>query len=919
MSNFINRYKSQPFGFANQDVGRSIRAEKHASRRKTVRGKTFNENRNILDSSLKEALTEKPKIPTAAETRMARLLRWKVDRDRRKKLEQAKKKRPFIVGKVHHKIYSPISKDEHATSIVASKTVCKSNKCVPPAPPKRITRATEKRLMLKAQLNKINNVPMKIDNSVKNKQPKLSKRQEESFAPEGYEFKPPKNLKRVPLFGRETNSINDSFNYTLTPFTRVSRVSRKSSVTNLPAQPINTILNTSYTIEKKQDDDNDCNTDEDSTESLVLRLSPNDQKLLNSSSRHSSRSRKNNDDSSNNVNKKDEESNKKLNDSQKEEEKEKQMKSSFNLNCTTNDSIPTKESVTKNVNISVEEEERTAQYFELLLNKEIERQSQLCEKWVKIKEEPGVTEDAHYQINQAIGQTNLLMNKKFVKFRNLVSDCTTGQGEMLVTCNDLQGFWDMMYIEVDDCNLRFQKLEQLRSRGWEEEQVIAIKKPRARKKEAATRKAVRTKSNGLGAFLAKRKQNMVEGTQNNNETKNPGIVNNEILSSKYENNENSPNCKFRVLRKLQLSDTKKLESPLTMIKISRMCKTPEVRLDDTIPYINLRQTPSRGILKQLKHSCTKLAHKVNFNDNVVSTNKDEIKNSAAVLTERDDLDFDCVGQETNAGRKLTFSDNSFEEPTNVFDDGRNSDSKKYANTNMCAQKTVPTTNIVSATPLQKSMLDCKSSTPSPSRKLTRQDAFDKDDESPPLNIVVSTPFKEVVDNTDSNESKQKLQKHVSVNKEQKTAEQHSDNIRILRNRSIIPGNTPTQKKRYSRKLSMNVQELEYKENKTPTKAKSKSLNKDNTLVQSEVDLHEAIRGMSLEEEHGRRRSSRRSVKFSEKECSGCVDKQTFSMTPHVRRSRAQSTEKKRSMATKESTDTTEKLPERVRRSRSRKA
>ncbi|XP_011859808.1 PREDICTED: uncharacterized protein LOC105557233 [Vollenhovia emeryi] len=31
-------------------------------------------------------------------------------------------------------------------------------------------------------------------------------------------------------------------------------------------------------------------------------------------------------------------------------------------------------------------------------------------------------------------------------------DCETGRGEMLVTCRDLQGFWDMAYLVVENCD-----------------------------------------------------------------------------------------------------------------------------------------------------------------------------------------------------------------------------------------------------------------------------------------------------------------------------------------------------------------------------------------------------------------------------------------------------------------------------------
>ncbi|EZA48387.1 hypothetical protein X777_13694, partial [Ooceraea biroi] len=44
--------------------------------------------------------------------------------------------------------------------------------------------------------------------------------------------------------------------------------------------------------------------------------------------------------------------------------------------------------------------------------------------------------------------------------------------------------------------------------------------------------------------------------------------------------------------------TKKLRSPFAAMKISQMCKTSEVQLDDTITYVNSGQTPGKSILKK---------------------------------------------------------------------------------------------------------------------------------------------------------------------------------------------------------------------------------------------------------------------------------------------------------------------------------
>jgi hypothetical protein len=55
-------------------------------------------------------------------------------------------------------------------------------------------------------------------------------------------------------------------------------------------------------------------------------------------------------------------------------------------------------------------------------------------------------------ICSAVGQTQLLLRKKFSQFHGLIDRCekfskfdTTGAP---VTCSDLDGFWDLVYMQV---------------------------------------------------------------------------------------------------------------------------------------------------------------------------------------------------------------------------------------------------------------------------------------------------------------------------------------------------------------------------------------------------------------------------------------------------------------------------------------
>ena len=64
---------------------------------------------------------------------------------------------------------------------------------------------------------------------------------------------------------------------------------------------------------------------------------------------------------------------------------------------------------------------------------------------------------------------------RFRQFAGLVDNCEFGIGEKETTCQDLQGFWDMVYFQVEDVVEKFARLGQLEEKNWVEE-VVAEKK-----------------------------------------------------------------------------------------------------------------------------------------------------------------------------------------------------------------------------------------------------------------------------------------------------------------------------------------------------------------------------------------------------------------------------------------------------------
>lgn len=53
------------------------------------------------------------------------------------------------------------------------------------------------------------------------------------------------------------------------------------------------------------------------------------------------------------------------------------------------------------------------------------------------------------EIRTAIGLAKLLINQKLKQFKGLIDDSEFHTGEKEITCTDLQGFWDMVYFEVN--------------------------------------------------------------------------------------------------------------------------------------------------------------------------------------------------------------------------------------------------------------------------------------------------------------------------------------------------------------------------------------------------------------------------------------------------------------------------------------
>jgi len=113
--------------------------------------------------------------------------------------------------------------------------------------------------------------------------------------------------------------------------------------------------------------------------------------------------------------------------------------------------------------------------FRSILESETCKLTQMCDRWVIKLEEASetLTPEIKGEIRSIVGQGRLLMAERFGQFSALVDNCEFKKGEKETTCTDLQGFWEMIYIQVEDVYQKFSRLEALELRGWVEDVVVS--------------------------------------------------------------------------------------------------------------------------------------------------------------------------------------------------------------------------------------------------------------------------------------------------------------------------------------------------------------------------------------------------------------------------------------------------------------
>lgn len=167
------------------------------------------------------------------------------------------------------------------------------------------------------------------------------------------------------------------------------------------------------------------------------------------------------------------------------------------------------------------------EYFKNIATKTDKILSDQCEMWnAKMDQLPKDLlnyDEVCSTIRSTVGKANLLINAKgrFTQFRGLIKNCEFGLGEKETTCTDLQGFWEMIYFQVEDVEQKFKELEDLESKNWAiEKEVVKTATAQKPKPKKVVAKPPKAQSNLRQILAEKRKALMMK----KNETEDKPVI-----------------------------------------------------------------------------------------------------------------------------------------------------------------------------------------------------------------------------------------------------------------------------------------------------------------------------------------------------------------------------------------------------------
>ncbi|XP_046968967.1 disks large-associated protein 5 isoform X5 [Vanessa cardui] len=642
LQNHEKKHKYKPTQLVSVAGGVKKRLENSIRNRKSTRLSVFDKIRNLPRT---ESPVPVKKVLSKIEHRRMQLEKWKEEKEKKKKEASLQKKKPFVAGVPHNPL-----------------------KFVPPPPPKpmpsisgRVTRSQS------SKQNTANNVSKQKCTKTETKQ---SKYMTQSFAPKNATFNPPifKNMIKIPTLA--THSQNDtkyaSIEHSLpakAPKTAKSKLIAKHEPRNLRSR--------SQLPEKSNKGKKAL--------SPIKSFSSNSSSSLESNSGEKSPVNKNKTPRKSIQSNKMFTPNNKIPKSESSSEEKLRSPKSIDLPMTPEQIVEEAKKISPCVTLSrgkdnarkemkkkiveglLDEDQceiDSVDHFRKQLDSEIKRMTEMCETWDKILEQIALPEAVQEAVLGAVGQARLLMSQKLQQFASLLARCERPDPlQALVTPTDLHGFWDMVFMQVENVDMRFKKLEEMRARGWADEPVEPCVKHKVASKPAArSRPAATSRLKDIIAAARKAKKDhqvdvaVPESAAQESKTFDAGFfsVQSPVKSPKQAS---TPVNKPSLLKAVLSNEANKSASK------------------DLVPLtpINLDATPARSILKSTKKSGKKSIKVVLFDQSESETvdkqysseNEADITGVAKIETDQNadsglssmDVEKEVEGKENKSSRR----------------------------------------------------------------------------------------------------------------------------------------------------------------------------------------------------------------------------------------------------------------------------
>lgn len=200
-------------------------------------------------------------------------------------------------------------------------------------------------------------------------------------------------------------------------------------------------------------------------------------------------------------------------------------------------------------------------YRKKLDRKTIELQNKV-KYWAELSSGNGsdIPQSVKDEIDVVCGQTKLLTTDKFMQMRSLVNEFDNKSGQMLITTDDLDGFWDMLLLQVEKLEGQFNQLVILEKNNWLPLKPIA-KKVINRLPTVTKRPVVKSKfadfikNQGLKEKKAASNNEHFNEKNDSNKFNKMKLSNNTYLTSSTPTSSNQKNISFTpvLLKTMELS------------------------------------------------------------------------------------------------------------------------------------------------------------------------------------------------------------------------------------------------------------------------------------------------------------------------------------------------------------------------------